>query len=147
MPGALTRWDPFAELSEMRTRLDRMFDDRPLLDGRDRAWIPAIDVVREGDKLIIRADAPEIKPDEVKIEVQDDILTISGEHEQHTEEQHKNYVRHERRSGSFSRSIALPASVDASKITATTHDGVVDVAIPVPEEAMKGKITITPTAG
>jgi HSP20 family protein len=147
MPGALTRWDPLAGLSEVRTRLDRMFDDSPWLSGRERAWIPAIDVVRENGKLIVRADAPGIKPEEVKIEVQDDILTISGEYEQHTEEQHKRYVRHERRCGSFSRSMALPAGVDANKITASTHDGVVEVTIPLPKEARKEKIAITPTAG
>jgi Hsp20/alpha crystallin family len=77
--------------------------------------VPAIDVVHEDGKLIVRADAPGIKPEDVKIEVQDDILTSSGEHEQHTEEQHKHYVRHERRCGSFSRSTALPAGADRSR--------------------------------
>jgi HSP20 family protein len=147
MPGALTRWDPFAELSELRGRLDRMFDQRPWFAGRERAWMPAIDVVRDDGKLIVRADAPGIKPEDVKIEVEDEILTISGEHEQHTEEQHKHYVRHERRCGSFSRSMALPAGVDPSRISATTRDGIVEVTIPLPEEAKKAKVAITPTVG
>jgi HSP20 family molecular chaperone IbpA len=83
--------------------------------------------------------SPGINADEVKIEIEDDILTISGEHEQHAEAQYKHYVRHERRCGSFSRSITLPADVDANKITATTHDGVVEVTIPLPEESKEGE--------
>ena len=143
MPGTLTRWEPFAELGEMRSRLDRLFDE--WLDGRERAWTPAIDVVREDGHLVVRADLPGIKPDEVKIEVEDDILTISGEHEERSEKKDKGYVRRERRYGSFSRSMALPAGVDAKKIEASTRDGVVEVTIPLPEEASKGPVRITPT--
>jgi HSP20 family protein len=144
MAGTLTRWDPFAELGELRTRLDRIFDE--WLDGRERAWTPAIDVVREDGHLVVRADLPGIKPEEVKIEVEDDILTVSGEHEERTEEKDKRYVRRERRYGSFRRSMALPTGVDAKQITAETHDGVVEVTIPLPTEAKKETITITPTA-
>jgi HSP20 family protein len=121
-----------------------MFDE--FADGRERAWTPAIDVVRENGNLVVRADIPGIKPEEVKIEVEDDILTVSGEHEEHKEEKDKNYVRRERRYGSFSRSMTLPAGVEAKNIKAKTHDGVVEVTIPLPEEAKKETITITPTA-
>jgi HSP20 family protein len=74
MPRALARWDPFGELSDLRTRLDRMFDDWPWFEAREREWMPAIDVVREDGNLIVRADVPGIKPEEVKVEVEDDIL-------------------------------------------------------------------------
>jgi len=144
MPGTLTRWDPFAELGELRSRFDRMFDE--WLDGRERAWTPAIDVVREDDHLVVRADLPGIKPEEVKIEVEDDILTISGEHEERKEEKDTDYVRRERRYGSFSRSMALPGGVDAKEITASTRDGVVEVTVPLPKEAIKEPVRITPTA-
>jgi len=144
MPGTLTRWDPFAELSELRSRFDRMFDE--WLDGRERAWTPAIDVVRENGHLVVRADLPGIKPEEVKIEVEDDILTISGEHEERSDEKEEGYVRRERRYGSFSRSMALPGGVDAKKIKASTRDGVVEVTIPLPKEASKEPVRITPTA-
>lgn len=144
MPGTLTRWDPFAELGELRSRLDRMFDES--LDGREHAWTPAIDVVREDGHLVVRADLPGIKPEDVKIEVEDDILTVSGEHTESKEEKDENYVRRERRYGSFSRSMALPAGVDAEKIKANTHDGVVEVTIPLPKEAKKEPVRITPTA-
>ncbi len=141
MAGTLTRWDPRAELGELRTRFDRIFDD-----GRERAWTPAIDVVREDGRLVVRADLPGYKPEEVKIEVEDDILTVSGEHQESTEEKGRNYVRRERRYGSFSRSLALPAGIDPKTIEATTHDGVVEVTIPLPEEAKKEPVRITPTA-
>jgi HSP20 family protein len=144
MPGTLTRWYPFAELGELRSRFDRMFDE--LTDGRERAWTPAIDVVRENGNLVVRADIPGIKPEEVKIEVEDDILTVSGEHEEQKEEKDKNYVRRERRYGSFSRSMALPPGVEATTNKAKTHDGVVEVTIPLPKEAKKETVTITPTA-
>ena len=143
MGGTLTRPDPFAELGELRSRFDRMFDE--WLDGRERAWTPAIDVVRDDGHLVVRADLPGIKPEEVKIEVEDDILTISGEHEGRTEENDKDFVRRERRYGSFSRSMVLPAGVDAKKITASTHDGVVEVTIPLPKKESKDPVRITPT--
>jgi HSP20 family protein len=144
MPGTLTRWEPFAELGELRSRFDRMFDDFTF--GRERTWTPAIDVVRDNGNLVVRADIPGIKPEEVKIEVEDDILTVSGEHEEHKEEKDKHYVRRERRYGSFSRSMALPSGVEANSIKAKTHDGVVEVTIPLPKEAKKETVTITPTA-
>lgn len=144
MSGALTRWEPFAELGELRGRFDRMFDE--LLEGRERRWTPAIDVERENGNLVVRADVPGIKAEEVKIEVEDDILTVSGQHEESKEEKDKHYLRRERRYGSFSRSLALPAGVETEKIEAKTHDGVVEVTIPLPQEAKKEPVTITPTA-
>jgi HSP20 family protein len=144
MPGTPTRWEPFAELGEMRSRLDRLFDEWP--DGGERVRTPAIDVVREDDRLVLRADLPGIKPEEVKIEVEDDILTVAGEHRESKLEKGRNYVRRERRYGSFSRSMALPVGVDAGKITAKTHDGVVELTIPLRKEVKKEPVRIIPTA-
>jgi HSP20 family protein len=121
-----------------------MFDD--WAEGRQRAWTPAIDVMRDDGNLVVRVDVPGIKPEDVTVEVEADILTVSGEHEESKEEKDKQYVRRERRYGSFSRSMALPAGVDASKIQATTKHGVVEVTIPLPTEAKSGKVTIRPTA-
>src|SRR5208282_3975781 len=145
MPPALTRWEPFTELGELRGRLDRMFEE--LFDDRKSTWTPAIDVERDNGNLVMRADVPGITPEEVKIEVKDDILTVAGEHEEKKEDKGEHYLRRERRYGSFSRSMALPAGVDAKKIKAKTHDGIVEVTIPLPKEAKKEKIEITPTVG
>jgi HSP20 family protein len=143
MARALTRWEPFGELGDLRSRLDRMFDQ---LARPDRGWTPAIDVVRENGNLLLRANVPGIEPDEVKIEVEDGVLTVSGEHEESSEEKDADYVRRERSYGAFSRSLVLPSSVDAGAIKATTKDGVVEVTIPLPPAASKDKVTITPTA-
>lgn len=144
MAGALTRWEPFAELGELRSRFDRMFEE--LIDSGSRDWMPAIDVERDNGNLVVRADVPGIKSEEVKIEVEDDILTVSGAHEERKEKKDKHFLRRERRYGSFSRSLALPAGVEAKKIKAKTHDGIVEVTIPLPQEAKKETVRITPTA-
>jgi HSP20 family protein len=120
-----------------------MFED---LVGRERGWMPAIDVERNNGNLVVRTDVPGIKADEVKIEIEDDILTVSGEHEERSREKDKHFLRRERRYGSFSRSLALPVGVDAKKIKATTRDGVVEVTIPLPQEPEKKKVEIKPTA-
>ena len=143
MPGVLTRWDPYGELADLRKRFDQMFGDWGAISGRE--WLPAIDVERADGNLIMRADVPGFKPEEISIEVEDEMLTISGKHEEEKETKGKHFLRQERRYGSFSRSIALPGGVDASKISAQTHDGVLEVKVPLPEE--KGehkKVTITP---
>ena len=145
MPGALMRWDPYGELSELRSRFDRMLGE--LSPDSGWRWMPAIDVERTDGALTMRADVPGFKPEEISIEVEDETLTISGKHEEEKEEKGKNYLRHERRFGSFSRSMALPAGVDVGKISAEIHDGVLEVKVPLPEEkAEHKKVTITATA-
>ena len=143
MAQTLMRWDPFTELTDLRTRFDRMLEQ--MGEGRERMWTPAIDVVRDEEKLVVRADIPGIKPEEVKIEVEDDVLTVSGEHEERKEEKEKDYVRRERRYGSFRRSLTLPAGVEAKKIKAETHDGVLEVTVPLPKENKKETVEIKPT--
>jgi HSP20 family protein len=108
--------------------------------------MPAIDVMRDNENLVLRADIPGITPDEVAIEVEGDILTVSGGHQEETEQKEERYVRRERRYGSFVRSMTLPRGVDPKSIKAHTKDGVVEVTIPLPKEAKKEKVTITPTA-
>ena len=146
MANALTRRRPFDDFAALTTRLDRLFED-VVGEGKRGEWTTAIDLVREQGKLILRADMPGITPEDVKIEVRDDIITVSGQHEEEKEEKDKNYVRRERRFGSFSRSIALPSGVDADKIEATSKDGVVEVTIPLPAEKKARSVEIKPKAG
>jgi HSP20 family protein len=121
-----------------------MFDE--LSADRGREWTPAIDVERDNGNLILRADIPGIKPEDVKIEIEDEILTVSGEHEEREEKKEKDFIRRERRFGAFSRSVALPAGVEAKKIKAETHDGVLEVTIPLPAEPKKETVTIKPAS-
>lgn len=144
MPGALTRWEPFTEFADLRSRFDRAFDD--MMSGHERTWTPTIDVERDDGNLVVRADVPGFKPEDVKIEIEDDVLTLHGEHEERKEEKDKHFVRRERRYGSFSRSMSLPTGVDVKNVNAKTHDGVLEVTIPLPKEAEKKAVTITPTA-
>jgi HSP20 family protein len=106
--------------------------------------VPAIDVIDEDDALVIRADIPGMKPEEVKIDLHDDVLTVHGEHEESSEDKNKRYVRRERRFGAFTRSIALPPGVDASEIKAKSRDGVVEVRIPKPQRTEPKSIEVEP---
>lgn len=144
MAHTITRWDPFGELADMRTRFDRLLGD--FADG-NRDWMPAVDVIRDDGHLVVHAELPGIKPEEVEVKVDDDVLTIAGKHEDTSEEQEKDFVRRERRYGAFSRKVSLPPGVDATKIKATTKDGVLEVTVPLPKEAAHEPVTVTPTAG
>jgi HSP20 family protein len=145
MPGTLTHWDPFADLADIRARFERLFGD--LADGREREWMPAVDMVRDDGHLILRADAPGFKPEEITVEVDGDVLTVAGKHEESKEEEtDEHLLRRERRFGSFSRTVTLPKGVEAKRIKAETRDGVLEVTIPLPKETAKEKITITPKA-
>ena len=144
MAHTITRWDPFTELADMRSRFDRLFGD---LASGDREWMPAVDMIREDGHLIVRAEVPGIKPEEIDIQAEGGMLTISGKHEESSEEKGKEFVRRERRYGAFSRSMALPDGVDPKKIKATTSDGVLEIKVPLPREAAAEPVSITPTAG
>jgi HSP20 family protein len=111
--------------------------------------LPAINIVRRNGELVIRADVPGMEPDDVKIEVEDGLLTIWGEREESDEEEEEDgkYLRRERRYGSFSRSMTLPAGVDPSKIEAKVKHGVAELTIPLSAGSKKESVTITPTGG
>lgn len=144
MPNELTEWRPFSDFAELRHRLDQAFRD--FGDGAHHGWTPSVDVVKKDDRLVLRANLPGVKPDEVKVEVEDDVLTVSGEHKEEKEEKEKDYVRRERRFGSFSRSMSLPPGVKAEDIEATTEDGVLEVTVPLPKSEEKETVEIKPRA-
>ncbi len=129
----------------MRHRLDQAFRD--LSDGAQHGWTPSVDLVEKEGAVVLRADIPGIKPDNVKIEVEGDVLTVSGEHREEKEEKKEHYLRRERRYGSFSRSMALPKGVQADDIEANCKDGVLEVTIPAPRGEEKQKVEVKPKAG
>lgn len=145
MPRTITRWEPFGELADMRSRFDRLLSD--LADGHEREWMPATDVLRDDGHLVVCANVPGIKPDEIEVQVENGVLTISGKHEETTEEKDKQFVRRERRYGGFSRTLLLPDGVDPKTIEAKTHDGVLEVRVQLPKEATNEPVKITPTPG
>ncbi len=135
MAVMLTSGEPSTELGAVRTRLDCLYDE--WLNGGTPAWTAAIDIVRTNGNLVVRADLPGVKPEEVRIHVEDGILTIAGDPDARGDRTDARYVRRERRAGSFCRSVALPSGVDARQVMATTNDGVVEVTIPLPVAATR----------
>lgn len=141
MATDLIEWRP---LSELRTRVDQMFRD--MSEGGDARWAPSVDVVRREDAIVVRADIPGIKPEDVEVTIEDGVLTVSGEHTETAERKEEKYMRRERRYGSFSRSMSLPRGVTADDVEATTEDGVLEVTIPLPREEKPAKVEIKPKA-
>lgn len=131
MATTMTRWNPFGDFADLRARMDRLLEE--MGNGHEGDWTPAIDVIRGDDEIVVRANVPGIKPDDITIEFEDGVLTVSGKHEEEKEEKGKDYVRRERHFGSFSRSVALPEGVSADDIDATCKDGVLEVRAPVPK--------------
>jgi HSP20 family protein len=140
MARTMTRWQPFQEFADLHERLDRLFDR--MGEGESRGFAPAVDVVRKENEIIVRANVPGIKAEDVKIEVEDGLLTISGEHEEKKEEKDERYLRRERSYGSFSRSFPLPQGVDPASIQASGEHGVVEVTIPLPQAPEKKAVEI-----
>lgn len=141
MQRSVTRWEPFAELADLRSRIDRAFVD--FTDSEARSWAPPMDVIRQDGELVLRADVPGIEPTEIQIEVEGDQLSLSGEQTEESETSDESFMRRERRSGSFIRTIRLPDGCDTSRIQATTHDGVLEIHVPVDETTEARKIAVS----
>jgi HSP20 family protein len=148
---ALIRWEPVRELHTMQNEMNRLFNtffDSPSSGNGGgqavaRRWIPAMDVVETGSHFVLRADLPGVPENEVKIEIEDNVLTISGERKSEHEEQGEGYYRVERSFGSFARSLTLPEGVDADGIQASFDSGVLEVQIPKPEQHKPRKVQIS----
>ena len=133
----LTRWDPFRELELMNNRMQALFppsmrrdDDAMLAD-----WTPAIDVQENEAEYLVKADLPDIKKDDVKITIDDGVLSMEGERKQEKEEKDKKFHKVERVYGKFVRRMALPSDVDEGKVSAEFKDGVLHVHLPKAEHA------------
>lgn len=105
-------------------------------------WVPAMDLIEGDDHFVLRADLPGLTEDDVAIEVQDNVLTISGERRAEHEEKDRGWIRVERSFGSFSRALTLPDHVNADAITAAFGNGVLEVRIPKPEERKPRRVQI-----
>lgn len=138
-------WDPFANLADIQQELNRLFDTSPgrgATRGFDGVFAPAIDVVEEKDKYVVKADLPGLAKDDVSVTLEDNRLTIKGEKKQETEDKGAQVYYRERVYGTFSRLIELPASVDAGKIDARFADGVLQVTLPKSESAKPKQIEV-----
>ncbi|BFU92940.1 MAG: molecular chaperone [Nitrospira sp.] len=128
-----SRWDPIKEIEEMQKRMSTMFGGWPARkDGGKEdltvaEWAPLVDIAEDDKEYLIKAELPEVRKEDVKLTVQNDVLTISGRRNQEKEEKDKRYHRVERAYGSFLRSFTLPEDTDGARVNAEYKDGVLKV--------------------
>lgn len=144
----VTVWRPFKELEDMERQMDEymgfpfwrtMWRRRPF---EGMAWAPAIEVVEQDDKYLIKLELPGVKESDVDVSVSGDTLTISGEKKSDSETKRKGYHYSESSYGSFSRSITLPSTINADKIEANYDKGILEISLPKSPEIKPKKIAI-----
>ncbi len=141
-------WDPFDWLSDFRNDLTRVFDSRLApWEGRETDLLegmggPRVDVYEDDESVVVNADLPGIKKEDIDLSITGDTLTLKGEKKQEEEIKEEDYHRIERAYGTFQRTITLPAPVNADKVEASYTDGVLEVKMPKKEEVKPKKIDV-----
>jgi len=142
------RWDPFGEFSALQERMNRLFEDLlpSTRKGKEElnagTFYPAVDIYEEDKEIILKAELPGIKKNDVQIEINDGVLTLRGERKFEKEDKKGNYHRIERGYGSFHRSFTLSTTIDRDKIKAHYKNGILEVTLPKTEEAKPKSIPI-----
>ena len=145
MRATLSRFEPFRGATTLQDQINRLLNeafDRTSDDANLTTWAPAVDIYETEHELVVKADIPEIKPEELDIRVENNILTIRGERKFEKEVSENNYLRVERSYGSFSRSFSLANTVNAEAIKADYKNGVLTLSIPKREEAKPKQIKV-----
>jgi len=124
---AIIRWDPFREMTQVQDQVSRLFDQ--VWGGRQESWLPAVDVFDQKDAVVVKAELAGMDPNDIQIEVEDNVLTIKGERRFEEKVDDERYYRVERRYGSFQRALALPQGVKADEISAAYEDGILTVTV------------------
>ncbi len=150
---ALIRWEPAAELNTIQSEMNRLFNSlfdtptRGTTGEATRRWIPAMDLVETDDHYVLHADLPGLSEQDISIELESGVLTISGERKAAHTDTKGGYRRIERSYGSFARSLTLPDGVNADAVQASFDKGVLEVRIPKPEQIKPRKVTISVGSG
>ncbi len=145
---ALVRWDPFRELEDVSDRLNRMFarNATPTSNGKETMivadWTPSVDISETEGEYQIKAEIPDVKKDDVKITLEDGVLTIQGQRKQEKEDKGTKYHRIERSYGSFARTFSLPDVIEVEKVKAEFKDGVLNLHLPKSEKAKPKAIEV-----
>lgn len=145
MSKNLVRWDPFREMSSLRDDMERLFDSVYGRYPRERSeisWAPPLDIEETENSIVIRAEIPGMKKDDIKISLTGDTLCISGERRHEAEQKDKTFHRIERAYGRFMRTLILPTDLDGSKVKAGYKDGVLELSLPKSEKARAREIAI-----
>ena len=141
----LTKWDPFREMEDVIDRYSRALS-WPRLGGQEAMargdWAPRVDITETEKEFVIKAEIPDVKKEEVKITVDNGVLSIQGERKKEKEEKGKKFHRVERYYGSFTRSFTLPDNVDETKIEASFKDGMLNLHIPKSEKSKPRAINV-----
>ncbi len=142
----LTRWDPFRDLLRIQEEMNRAFDDRlAFRSSESMGWTPACDIYEDGDEVVVRAELAGVEPKDVDIRFENGVLTLKGERKLEKEEKRENYHRVELSYGTFTRSFALPGTVDAEKIRAEAKNGVLVIHLQKRAEAKPRSIQVKVT--
>jgi HSP20 family protein len=145
MRATLTRFEPFRGVSSLQDQINRLFNetfDRSSGEANLTTWAPAVDIYETEHELVVKADLPDVKPEDLDIRVENNILTIRGERKFEKKVNEDNYLRVERSYGSFSRSFSLANTVNTEAIKADYKDGVLTLVIPKREEAKPKQIKV-----
>jgi HSP20 family protein len=142
----LVRWDAFRDLAVHQARMSRILDgfyDRRQEDLARGSWVPAVDICSNGQhELVLKAELPDMKEEEIELTVEDDTLTLRGERKLDTEVTQEQFHRIERSYGPFARTFALPPTIDAGRVSAEYKAGVLTVRLPLREEAKRKSIKV-----
>ena len=147
-PISRTRWNPFKERDELESRLATMFATREATGSGGKEaltvaqWSPLVDITEDEKEYLIKVELPDMKKEDVRLTVENDVLAISGERKFEKEEKDRKYHRIERAYGSFVRSFSLPEDADGSKVTADFKDGMLQVRLPKSVKAKPKAIEI-----
>ncbi len=145
---AIVRWDPFREVADMQDRMGRLLGEFYGRRGADDlmrrgAWVPPVDIYEGGNhELVIKAELPDMKREDIQLTVENQMLTIGGEKKMDSEVRDESCHRIERQYGSFTRSFSLPATVDTAKVSADYKNDVLTVRLPLREEAKPKQIQV-----
>jgi len=138
----LMRWAPWQELESMNRQMSRLLDDGKAGSAVEGQWAPSVDIRETEDALLVQAELPGIDKKDVKVEVHDGVLTLSGERRYEKDVKEENVHRVERAYGSFSRSFSLPSKIDGEKVEAHMKDGVLEVRLPKRESVRPRAVEI-----
>ncbi|MCE2960365.1 MAG: Hsp20/alpha crystallin family protein [Akkermansiaceae bacterium] len=144
--NTLTKWNPMNEINEIQTRLSSLFGKPLVSNGEDRFaladWAPLVDVSEDEKEFLIKAELPEVKKEDVKVRIENGILTISGERHFEKEEKGKKFHRVERSYGSFERSFSLPDTCETGGMAAKYKDGMLTLHLPKTKEGIPKAINV-----
>jgi HSP20 family protein len=139
--ATMVRWDPFREIASLQSDLSR-FLNSTLREDKDNGWVPAVDVWETEDEIVYAFDLPGIPEEKIAVELEDNILTVSGQRERTEMKQQDRYYRYERRFGDFSRSVTVPKGTEESSVKAEYADGVLELRVAKPEVQKPRRIQI-----